>query len=89
MQGLSEPDFYGDLLYKFRTIVGNDDFSTRFRNITIRYKQMFYSMNVMRQTACLVVNPIMTNNFTPLLNCTAVGRASEGPNLNYKYVWIG
>ena len=85
MQGLSEPEFYGDLLYKFRTIVGNDDFSDKFRNITIRNKHMGYSMNVRRQTACLVVNPNMTNNYTSLLNCTAVGHASEineGPNLN-------
>ena len=26
MQGLSEPEFYGDLVYKFRKIIGNNDF---------------------------------------------------------------
>ena len=26
-QGLSEPEFYGDLVYKFKTIVGRADFS--------------------------------------------------------------
>ena len=34
-------------------------------------------MNVMCQTACLVVNPITVNNFAVLLNCTAMGRASD------------
>ena len=31
-------------------------------------------MNVMRRTACLMVNPITVNNFIDLFNCTPVGR---------------
>ena len=34
-------------------------------------------MNVMRQTTCLVVNPIMVNNFAALFNCTQVGQALD------------
>ena len=34
-------------------------------------------MNVMRQNACLVVNPITVNNFAALFNCTPAGRASD------------
>ena len=34
-------------------------------------------MNVMRQTACLVVYPVTVNNFAALFNCTPVGRASD------------
>ena len=26
LQGLSEPEFYGDLVYKFRKIIGKNDF---------------------------------------------------------------
>ena len=33
-QGLSEPEFYGDLVYKFRKIYACKDFSTQFRKIT-------------------------------------------------------
>ena len=29
-QGLSEPDFYGDLLYKLKKIVGSNNFSAQF-----------------------------------------------------------
>ena len=32
-QGLSEPEFYGDLVYKFKKIVGRADFSDQFRKI--------------------------------------------------------
>ena len=35
-----------------------------------------YNINIMRQSACLVFNPIMVNNFASLFNCTPVGRAS-------------
>ena len=34
-------------------------------------------MNVIRQTECLVVNPVMVNNFTALFNCTPAGRTSD------------
>ena len=30
-QGLSEPEFYGDLVYKFKTIRDMTDFSDQFR----------------------------------------------------------
>ena len=76
-QGLSEPEFYGDLVYKFKKIVGRVDFSDQFRNIIVRYKRIGYNINIMRQSACLVVNPITVNNFVSLFNCTPVGRASD------------
>ena len=38
-QSLSEPEFYGDLVYKFRKIVGRKDFSDQFRKIIIRFKR--------------------------------------------------
>ena len=38
-QGLSGPEFYGDLVYKFKKIIGRADFSDRFRKIIVRYKR--------------------------------------------------
>ena len=52
-QGLSEPEFYGDLVYKFKKIVGRADFSDQFRKIIVRYKRIGYNINIMRQSACL------------------------------------
>ena len=34
------------------------DFSDQFRKIIMRYKRIGYTLNVMRQSACLVINPI-------------------------------
>ena len=53
-EGLSEPEFYGDLLCKFRKIMGRTDFSDQFRKFIIRYKVNSNNLNVMRQSACLV-----------------------------------
>ena len=61
-QGLSEPDFYGDLVYKFKKIVGSNNFSAQFIKIIIHYKKIGYNINVLQQTACLVVNPITVSN---------------------------
>ena len=72
-QGLSEPEFYGDLVYKFRKIYACNDFSTQFRKIILRYKKIGYNINVIRQTACMVVNPITVNNFASLFNCMPAG----------------
>ena len=38
-QGLSEPEFYGDLVYKFKIIEGRADFSDQFRKNIVRYKR--------------------------------------------------
>ena len=61
------------LVYKFRKIIGKNDFPYHFKKIIVRYKKIGYNINVMRQTACLVVNPIKVN----LFNCTTVGRTSD------------
>ena len=77
LQGLSEPEFYGDLVYKFRKIIGKNDFPYHFKKIIVRYKKIGCNINVKRQTACLVVNPIKVNSFAYLFNCTTVGRTSD------------
>ena len=74
---LLEPDFYGDLVYRLKKIVGSNNFSAQFIKIISHYKKIGYNINVLQQTACLVVNPIMVGNFAFLFNCTPVGRTSD------------
>ena len=49
-QGLSEPEFYVDLVYKFKKIVGRSDFSDRFGKNIVHYKRIGYNINIMRQS---------------------------------------
>ena len=77
LEGLSEPESYGDLVYKFRKNNCKNDFPYHFKKITVRYKKIGYNIDILRQTAGLVVNPIKVNSFAYLFNCTTVGRASD------------
>ena len=70
-------DFYVDLVYKMKKIVGSNIFSAQFIKRISHYKKIGYNINVLQQTACLVVNPITVGNFAFLFNCTPVGRTSE------------
>ena len=53
------------------------DFSDQFRKIIMRYKRISYNLNVMRQSACLVFNPIMVDGYAALFYCTPVDRAPD------------
>ena len=76
-QGLSEPEFYGDLVYKLKKLVGSNDFSAQFIRIISHYKKIGYNNNILQQTACLVFYPITVGNFASLFNCTPAGRTSD------------
>ena len=68
-QRLSEPEFYGDLVYKLKKIFGSSNISVQFI--------IGYNIYVLQQTACLVANPITVGNFAFLFNCRLVGRTSD------------
>ena len=51
---------------------------------------LWFNINVLQQTACLVVNPITVGNFAFLFNCTPVGRTSDSltvPTERLIYWW--
>ena len=90
--GLSEPEFNGDLVYKFKKILGRIDFSDQLRKIILRYKRIGYNLNLMRRSACLVFNPITVDNYALLFNCTPVDRVTDcmmAPALRYYFSWLG
>ena len=74
LQGLFEPEFYGDLVYKLRKKEDKYDFSYHFKKIIVRFKKIGYNIDVLRQTACLVVNLIKVYNFANLFDCMTAGR---------------
>ena len=40
LQGLSEPELYGDLVYKFRKVIGK-------KKISVRYNEIGYNIDVL------------------------------------------
>ena len=47
-KGIAEPALYGDLVYKFKIIVGNSNFSDQLKK---RYKIVGYNIDIMGQSA--------------------------------------
>ena len=77
-QGICNPEFYGDLVYKFKKIIGNPNFSNLLKRIVNRFKRAGYSLDSMRQSVCLFFfNPIMVEGYAALFSCTAVVQASD------------
>ena len=76
-RGLSGPGFCGGLVCGLGKIVGSNNFSAQFVGMVSHYKKIGYNINVLQQTACLVVNPFTVGNFAFLFNCTPVGRTSD------------
>ena len=54
-----------------------NDFSDQFRKVLMCYKRIGYNLNVMRQSACFVINPITDDGYATLFNCMPVDRASD------------
>ena len=54
----------------------------------MRYERICYNVDVMRQFACLVDNPITVNNFSVLFNCTPVGRGSDSTIVQHKAKYL-
>ena len=72
--------------------MGRTDFSDQFRKMIKRPKRIGYNLNVMRQSACLVINPITVDIFVAFFNCTPDDRATDsmmpGPNA-IQFMWWG
>ena len=62
--------FYGDLVYYFKRIVGKPNLSDQSKKIIKRYIKVGYNLDVMRQSVCLVLNPITVYRYGFLFNHT-------------------
>ena len=76
-KNISTPEFNGDLVYKSKKIIGNPNLSGLFKRIVNRFKRTGYTLDIMRQTTCLVFKPIMVEGYAALFSCTAVVYASD------------
>ena len=89
-QGLSEPEFYGELVYKFQKkkkkniyiyiyiYIGRADFSDQFKKLIVRYKRIGYNINIMRQSACLYLTQSRIVTMLPSLIARQwVGRQTQ------------
>ena len=52
-----------------KKIIGRTDFSDQLRKVIMSYRRIGCNLNVMRQSACLLVNPDTVDNFAALFYC--------------------
>ena len=52
-------------------------FLFQFTKIITRYRRTGYNINVMRQSACLVFNPIMVDKYAAFFIYTPMGQVSD------------
>ena len=64
-------------MYTLKKTVGSNNFSAQFIKIISHYKKIGYNINVLQQTACLVVNPVTVGNFAFLFSCMLAGQTSD------------
>ena len=50
-RNFSNPDLCGDLVNRFKKIIGNPNFSDLFKRIVNRFKSAGYTLDIMRLTA--------------------------------------
>ena len=72
-------------------MVVNLTFRSNSEKLINRYKKIGYSLDIMRQTACLVVNPIIVDGYASLFNCTTAVRASDSMTASLQNFnqWVG
>ena len=61
----------------FQRTVGKPNSSEQFKKIVKRYIRVGYNLDIMRQSARLVLNSITVYSYGFLFNCTTDGQASD------------
>lgn len=62
-QGISNPDFYGDVLYRLRKILDHVHFHTIFTKLLKRFIKRGYDPLVLQQTSCLLMDPFTIHKY--------------------------
>ena len=69
----TEPVFYGDLVYKFKRVIGKSSLCDQFKRIIKSFRRVGYNMDIIRQSACLVVNSITVYSYGFLFGGSGLG----------------
>ena len=64
-------------MYKLMSIIGINNFQRSSIKNFSDYTKIYFNINVLQQTAYLVVNPITVGNFAFLFHCRPMGQTSD------------
>ena len=69
LRSIAHPDFYGDLIYKLRKIIGSTSFPSLFTKIIKSFIKRGYKHNILQRTSCLVIDPFTVGHYSFLFGC--------------------
>ena len=75
-QGISNPEFYGDLVYEVQKKTLRTSLIFKKKRVN-SFKKVGYNLNIMQQIACLVFNPMMDESYDVLFCCTVEDQVSD------------
>ena len=64
-------------MYKLKNTAGSNKITAQFTIINSHYKKIGYNINLLQQTAYLVVNPITIGNCAFLFNWTLLSQTTD------------
>ena len=65
------------VVFDWILFIGNPNFADLFKCIINRFRKAGCILDIMRQTACLVFNLIMVEDYAALFSCMVVVQASD------------
>ena len=68
-QGVTQPEYFGDIKYRLRKSKTNP--------AVMRYKHKGHNINAIKQSAYIVFDTIIVDDFAFLFNCTPLGWGSD------------
>ena len=74
-QGISHPEYYGDVIYRLRKIIGHVHFDNLFVKRIKKFLKKDYDPLILQRTSCLVVDHSTIDNYTFLFGCAMTDRA--------------
>jgi hypothetical protein len=71
-EGISHPEFYGDVVYKLRKIIGKPYFHQLFIKGIKKFIKKGYKSRILQHTACLVVDLSTLGHYAYLFDCVMI-----------------
>ena len=68
LHGIREPEFYGDVIYKLRKLLGHTDFNNKFVYMIRTFIKRGYSKHLLRHTCSMLLHPVRLTQFSNIFN---------------------
>ena len=73
-QGISHPEFYGEVTYKLRKILGHGHFENLFNKRINSFIKKDYDQVILQRTSRLVIDPSTVNSHAFFFGCAVTDR---------------